>query len=481
MFSENDKISKRQLFRLLFIDFLGGSSLLIPTYLAGVAGTWGILCILTGSAMGLLYTIGVIKLYEKSRTERFYGKTVARLCFLVGIISLGLFLYLVHILSSLMNTYLEDIPYWVFFGCTIILSIYTLTGNLECRAREYEILFWIILVPLVIMMLLAIRDVKPIYLLPQNVFQPTGFFVGTGFVFLFYLPMGYLIFEGRFINCGIKEWKKTVLHSLIFSALFLIGTYVILLGCFGRGSLIHMKYPIVTLMSTVNIEGLFFQRLDALMLFVWFFSLFSMLGLTLRFSVQFLKKTKALFGIALLVVCLSGCANTELEKKEFPMLMAVEEEKDGMIAFNYAFAKANFPAFGTGSNFSAARESFEETVAGRIDVNHLKVFVMGTRLLNDKEQMADMLETLSREESYPRNAYICASNDIESLMDVSLDNELGNYLVTYMDEHVEHIVTLGDLLNSYQNGKTGIQIPDMEVEHKIIVFETYYDFSWESE
>ena len=66
-------------------------------------------------------------------------------------------------------------------------------------------------------------------------------------------------------------------------------------------------------------------------------------------------------------------------------------------------------------------------------------------------------------------------------MDVSLDNELGNYLVTYMDEHVEHIVTLGDLLNSYQNGKTGIQIPDMEVEHKIIVFETYYDFSWESE
>ena len=68
MFSENDKISKRQLFRLLFIDFLGGSSLLIPTYLAGVAGTWGILCNLTGSAMGLLYTIGVINLYEKSRT-----------------------------------------------------------------------------------------------------------------------------------------------------------------------------------------------------------------------------------------------------------------------------------------------------------------------------------------------------------------------------------------------------------------------------
>ena len=48
MFSENNQISGRQVFRLLTYDFLGMGTLLLPTMLADTAGRDGIFCILAG-------------------------------------------------------------------------------------------------------------------------------------------------------------------------------------------------------------------------------------------------------------------------------------------------------------------------------------------------------------------------------------------------------------------------------------------------
>ena len=55
MFSENNRISERQTFRLLTYDLLGLSTLLIPSVLAEVAGRDGIFSIAVGVAAGILY------------------------------------------------------------------------------------------------------------------------------------------------------------------------------------------------------------------------------------------------------------------------------------------------------------------------------------------------------------------------------------------------------------------------------------------
>ena len=55
MFSENDRISERQVFRLLTYDLLGLGTLLVPTRLADVAGRDGFFCIVFGVLAGLLY------------------------------------------------------------------------------------------------------------------------------------------------------------------------------------------------------------------------------------------------------------------------------------------------------------------------------------------------------------------------------------------------------------------------------------------
>ena len=55
MFSRNDKISSRQIKRLLIFDLFGASSLLLPAQLAKSGNGSGLWCILAGMVMAGLY------------------------------------------------------------------------------------------------------------------------------------------------------------------------------------------------------------------------------------------------------------------------------------------------------------------------------------------------------------------------------------------------------------------------------------------
>lgn len=61
MFADNEMISGRQCLRLLFFDFLGIGTLVLPGYLATMTGEDGVLAIGVGAALSLLY----LKLLQK--------------------------------------------------------------------------------------------------------------------------------------------------------------------------------------------------------------------------------------------------------------------------------------------------------------------------------------------------------------------------------------------------------------------------------
>ena len=77
--------------------------------------------------------------------------------------------------------------------------------------------------------------------------------------------------------------------------------YAVLLGNFGKYSLSEIEFPAVVLMSDVQIKGSFFKRADALMLSVWFFTLFSVLNMSLYYAVlrceNFAENTRKLYYI----------------------------------------------------------------------------------------------------------------------------------------------------------------------------------------
>lgn len=445
MFANNGNISNRQLYRLIFLNYLGVTSLLVPSILAIYTGVEGLFCIFC--AAGLIYFLMHFKVWQ----------------FLLSIYYLGLFFCAAHLLSDLMHRNLREVPYVILYLCTIFTAVYIYKIGREKRARVFEILFWPIVGLLSIMLLFAVGTVEPVYYLPQNGLRLHNLVTGTVVMLLFYIPFLYFApLKKQYQTKPIKMayWSGTCYLALI---------YLILLGCFGRGSLMNMNYPIVTLMSTIQSKGLFLQRMDAFMLFVWFFCLFAILSTSLSVAVKGIRGKKIFFHLLLLLL-LTGCTSRELEQRYFPVLMAVERLDNGNFAFHYEVMKEDLTQFGEGETFEESRAQYEMTIDKSVDVNHLKVVVLSQELMLDDAMRCDLIETIAREQQYPLNTLVCTTSDFEGLMNVSMGEELGSYLQDYLKLHAGKQTTLKDLINAYENQRGEIEIPNVEGREKMILY-----------
>ena len=304
MYVENGKISDRQTFRLFVFDLLGIGTLLLPPYLAKLTGVDGIFAILLGGILGYVYLqylgfiIRKIKADAGTYLQQNSPKWVQWGAF--GFISFhSIFTagFCAYVFTNLMrHSLLKEESFTVILFVTMLLAAYAIVGGIESRARVYEVLFWFIFIPYVIMMLFSIRDIKVEYLSSFFDVQTRPFLEGTYLVFLLLTPLFFSIFllekNNTKSNIYGKDMITMVSRALLFSVVIFLGSYLILVGCFGEQGLSAMRYPIVTLMSTVQFRGSFLKRMDALMIGVWFFTLFALINFHLHYGVEMMRKIK---------------------------------------------------------------------------------------------------------------------------------------------------------------------------------------------
>lgn len=294
MFSKNNKISKRQIFRLLSYDLLGIGTLLLPTALAKTSGRSGMAALLAGLLAGLLFTValgGVIEAMKEGETypaylKRSFGKilgTVFVVFYIIYYLVLGG--YSTYVFGHLIVTELlkEQSYYWV-SGGILLLACYGISQGIEGRARVYEILFWFLMLPLFFMLFLAAKDVEVARLFPlfegEFAAGEGNFYGGCLYSFCIFSLCSFMLFLVPFA----REKKKITSASLlavVFCGGVLLVLYGILQGIFGTESMKSLEHPAVTLMSMVQIPGGFLERQDALMVAVWFFTVFALLGSSL--------------------------------------------------------------------------------------------------------------------------------------------------------------------------------------------------------
>lgn len=298
MYAENGKISSRQTFRLYVFDLMGIATLLIPPYLAKLCGVDGIFAIIGGTALGIVYLLYLGRVMKKmggdicSYLQLRTGKFLQRLFFVFimahSILTAG---FCAFVFANLMQyTLIKEISFTVVLGVLLVVSAYAVSGGIESRARTYEVLFWFVLIPYVGMMLASIRDFEVVYIDDFFVTDGVGLIKGIYLVFLLLTPLFFSLFligENE-KNYG-RNIVKTVTASILVTAVILLGSYVLLLGNFGAKALSEMRYPVVTLMSTIQFQGTFLKRMDALMLAVWFFTLYALLNLHLHYGVKMLN------------------------------------------------------------------------------------------------------------------------------------------------------------------------------------------------
>lgn len=106
MFSNNNRISTRQVFRLFVFDFVGESTLILPSQLAAFAGNDGLASIVLGGIMGSLYLWYLAYVLKKMETD--------------------LVTYMERILPAWMKKFL-----WCY--CWSILPVWQDTGHISFR------------------------------------------------------------------------------------------------------------------------------------------------------------------------------------------------------------------------------------------------------------------------------------------------------------------------------------------------------------
>lgn len=291
-FAQNESISPRQLYRLYVFNLLGVGTLVLPNNLAKL-GKYAFISIALGVFMAWLFMWIVSEVRERRKTiyDRSFDKTkYAKMLIydlIISIYELSQAAFLAWIFVKLIrDSLIPDESFTVVLLVIMAVCAYALSGGVECRARVYEVVFFFVLIPLAAMLLFAISDVRLDYLMIKDRvgvdFGIADIFAGAYYVFAASISVFNVLF--------VRERTASQIRGSVSKAIFtyagiLFLLYAVLLGNFGKYSLSEIEFPAVVLMSDVQIKGSFFKRADALMLSVWFFTLFSVLNMSLYYAV----------------------------------------------------------------------------------------------------------------------------------------------------------------------------------------------------
>lgn len=490
MFSENNQISGRQVFRLLTYDFLGMGTLLLPTMLADTAGRDGIFCILAGILSTFLYLKLLRYLLKGMKTSYpdFLKQKCGKVCGYV--LWGGYFLYFIlmasytaYLFSTLMlNGLVENVSFYLVLMLILLLAFYGMAGGIEGRARVYEMLFWFLMIPLFLMLFAACREVKPAYWSPVFVADGKEMLNGSYYVFFCYSMVSIVLFLKEYVSDD-KKHISAAEKAVGFSGGVFAVLYLILLGLFGVDALAQMKFPAVTMMSRVQVTGGFLKRTDAFMFSIWFFTLYAMLNSMVFYSGNlaakvirdcggYLEGKKRMLTYLILLLLVYGVTVLFYRNQQFldcvtfllwkigtpfvvgvPILLCLTGERKKhkkkvrvlvLVCFLFGclflqgcnVAELEDKAFPVLLNirdqddFQNVWLNHEYAGNKEVDYNHLKVVLIERSFLEKEAEVEDMLSMLEQEKEVPWNAYVMTTESCDRLAQTEgkLDTLLGNYL-----------------------------------------------------
>lgn len=490
MFSENNQISGRQVFRLLTYDFLGMGTLLLPTMLADTAGRDGIFCILAGILSTFLYLKLLRYLLKGMKTSYpdFLKQKCGKVCGYV--LWGGYFLYFIlmasytaYLFSTLMlNGLVENISFYLVLLLTLLLAFYGMAGGIEGRARVYEILFWFLMIPLFLMLFAACREVKPVYWSPIFMADGKEVLSGSYYVLFCYSMVSIVLFLKEYV-ADRKKCVGAAEKAVWFSGGVFAVLYLILIGLFGVEALAQMKFPAVTMMSRVQVTGGFLKRTDAFMFSIWFFTLYAMLNSMVFYSGNLAEKVirdcggylegkKRMLPYLILLLLVYGVTVLFYRNQQFldcvtfllwkigtpfvvgvPVLLCLTGERKKhkkkvrvlvLVCFLFGclflqgcnVAELEDKAFPVLLNirdqddFQNVWLNHEYAGNKEVDYNHLKVVLIERSFLEKEAEVEDMLSMLEQEKEVPWNAYVMTTESCDRLAQTEgkLDTLLGNYL-----------------------------------------------------
>ena len=278
MFSQNGKISGRQLFRMIVAGSLGPSLLICPRLIRGY-GNVGFLVYLVAVLLGAGYIFFMFH-HRRKRSESLLGNMAEGFFRTIGVARLFLIaaggLYIItDVVSRILLPRTNEVMVLLLIG---VLLVYWMESGIECMGRAMELLFYWVIVPIVISLVVALPNVK----LENMGFSNVNFkglsmlsmggssdsiidFIKMVLVIWFIFTPAELMWlfkvrmDDKKINGAI--WKG---FGCFWVANILC--YGIVLGIYGvNGLKVSDTYPLIKVMQISGVPGDFLRRVDGFM------------------------------------------------------------------------------------------------------------------------------------------------------------------------------------------------------------------------
>ncbi len=268
MFASNKKVSAKQLKRIVFTENVG---ILVLTggYLSGEYGNVGyVWTFVLGMLMSVLYMWISLKMAKKFG-EKLVKSKIFNMIFAVRYMAMGIIGVLI-LFKITRDTMLQETTSIVILAAIILVCMFMGHTNMEVRGRMFEVLYYMALVPILIILITSMFKVDISNLGSQFKEFPSlmsdevkdgtiwNILKMVMLIFLLTSPFEeFVILNGRFYNT--YGGRKALIFNVIKSWCFAAATFVICVGIFGD------KGSTLKLMEIGGLPGGFFHRQESVM------------------------------------------------------------------------------------------------------------------------------------------------------------------------------------------------------------------------
>ncbi|MDY3919298.1 MAG: GerAB/ArcD/ProY family transporter [Candidatus Limivivens sp.] len=288
MFAGNGRISDRQFYHLLVLDWFGKGALLIPSLAGTVTARELILCLILGFLLAFLYVRMLCGISGKMNGDfpGYLRKSLGK--WAEWAIALIFLLYAFFNLLFLARAFGEiGVLFVVPESGRELLMVLLLAagaaaamGGLEVRARTASVLYPVLFWPMLALILFSAFRMNPEYLQPGTaVLDRQGWSV-TGRAFLAFGGAGVFLFPfPKVTGKSARAFQKGTLATCAG----LLALMLVIIGSYGEGGLKAMEWPSIRLMSSAELPGVFLQRWDVIFVGMLLMELFLTAGTSLYY------------------------------------------------------------------------------------------------------------------------------------------------------------------------------------------------------
>ena len=450
MVFNNEKISPRQLYRLIVMATIGITCILQTELCVSYAGGLGIFCLAFQMILTALYTKLILFLCEKSHwnfTEfknRFVKDRAKKLIYFVFMIKY--FLLTVFAISYLIKLVreelLKEMGYMGILIPTLLLITYSVSKGLEARARLSELMVYFIFVFIVLLAVLSVNNIELKYVVQSKLGNISGIFIGGIILFLIFSPVEIILFmtdrfsitkNGVASDKKAKEYVKAVWKGLITAFILNIVYYVVCTGVVSTNVIMAKNEAITLMAKNVKMPYMVFEKQDGIFMAFFvvgiFFTTFCLAHQTLFLGEKIFGKINKFSYVALILFLFMGCfliinnadffsgiksgkeKRVEIENRDYADSIYIDYEKD---IFNVALVFPNEKTVEDVMKFEVENlkeieDKYSEKSNKILDMSHVQVVFINEKILSNEKIFKHIFYFIESKETFSDNMSICTT------------------------------------------------------------------------